>query len=144
MDGFAKAVADSMTTLVFFGAIVAALFLVLRYRMKERERLYDLVRHAQDKGQPLSADVVRQMTRGDPPSRQRDIRRGVFYLAIACGLGLAVVLTYAFTTDAHTRNDVLILLGPAGALGCAGGAFLLLGTTQWRSGGRSDERSDDG
>ena len=139
MDGFAKAVADSVTTLIFFAAIVAALFLFLRHRMKERERLYDLVRHAQDKGQPLSADVVRQMTRGDPPSRHRDIRRGVFYVAIACGLGLAVVLTYAFTLDAHTRNDVLILLGPAGVLACAGAAFLLLGLTQWRSGGRSGD-----
>lgn len=61
------------------------------FKSRERRELHATLRSAIEKGQPVPAEVIEAMTRSVklPPTRLRDLRTGVIWLAIGIGVGLA-------------------------------------------------------
>jgi Domain of unknown function (DUF6249) len=96
------AVAGAMGTLIFWGLIVTmilGLALGPRYiRSRERQKLYDLMRTAYEKGQPVPPELIASLT-SEPvepdaaaaPYRgagaDHDLRRAVVLIAVGLGLG---------------------------------------------------------
>ena len=83
-----------LIVLIIFSAITAVIFGPSYLKSREKRDVQQTVRHAIDKGQPLPADMIDVMTRdvaSKLPSRTRDLRRGVLWLAV--GIGIAMFAT---------------------------------------------------
>ena len=78
-----------LIVLIVFSAITAVIFGPSYLKSREKRDIQQTVRHAIDKGQQLPADLIDAMTRdvaSKLPSRTRDIRRGIIWLAVGIGL----------------------------------------------------------
>ena len=76
--------------LCVFGTITAIVVGPTYLKFRERREMQATVRAAIDKGQPLPAEMIEAMTKDvakNLPSRTRDIRRGIIWLA--AGIGIA-------------------------------------------------------
>jgi len=74
---------------VVFGSIVAIILGPSYLKSRERRELQATVRAAIDKGQPLPPEVIEAMGKEatkNVPSRTRDIRRGIIWLAVGIGI----------------------------------------------------------
>lgn len=72
-----------------FAAITAIILGPGYFKSRERRELQATVRAAIDKGQPLPPEVIEAMGREatkNVPSRTRDIRRGIIWLAVGIGI----------------------------------------------------------
>lgn len=75
--------------LSIFGTITAIFFGPVYLKSKERRETQETVRRAIDKGQPLPPEVIEAISKDvtkNLPSRTRDLRRGVIWLAVGVGL----------------------------------------------------------
>jgi len=86
------------------GCIMIAAIVITPFWFKARERreLHSTLRAAIEKGQPVPPEVIEAMTRAvkTPPTRLRDLRTGVIWLAI--GLGIAGATYFG---DFHSDHD---------------------------------------
>jgi len=76
--------------LAFFGTITAIIVGPGWLKSRERREIQTTVRTAIDKGQPLPPEVIEAMSKDitkNLPSRTKDIRRGIIWLA--AGIGIA-------------------------------------------------------
>ncbi|HEY0601041.1 DUF6249 domain-containing protein [Brevundimonas sp.] len=114
---------------IVFSAITAIIFGPSYLKSRERREIQTTVRHAIDKGQQLPPDLIDAMTRdvaSKLPSRTRDLRRGVIWLAV--GVGIAA---FGFLSDLGWDDHDLDQIGN-GLLGVAaipvtiGLAFIVL------------------
>ena len=72
-----------------FGTITAIIVGPTYLKSKERREMQATVRAAIDKGQPLPPEVIEALGKEasrNIPSRTRDIRRGIIWLAVGVGL----------------------------------------------------------
>ena len=72
-----------------FGSITAIAFGPAYLKSKERREMQATVRAAIDKGQPLPPEVIEALSTEatkNIPSRSRDIRRGIIWLAVGIGM----------------------------------------------------------
>ncbi|WGM31251.1 DUF6249 domain-containing protein [Brevundimonas sp. NIBR11] len=72
-----------------FGSITAIAFGPAYLKSKERREMQATVRAAIDKGQPLPPEVIEALGKEatkNIPSRTRDLRRGVIWLAVGIGI----------------------------------------------------------
>lgn len=72
-----------------FGTITAIIVGPTYLKSKERQEMQATVRAAIDKGQPLPPEVIEALGREatkNIPSRTRDIRRGIIWLATGIGI----------------------------------------------------------
>lgn len=78
-----------LIVIVVFGSATAIVIVPFWLRSRERARMQDTVRAAIQQGQALPTDVIESMTRAmkPVPSRRRDFRRAVIWLAIAGAVG---------------------------------------------------------
>ena len=137
-------VAGAMSTLFFWGLIVVmilGLALGPRYiRSRERTRLYDLMRTAYEKGQPVPPELIASLT-SEPvdqadaaaPYRgsgaDRDLRRAVVLIAVGLGLGALGLLLGAGIGIASRIGGAITggVIAGAGAIPAfIGLAYLLL------------------
>lgn len=83
--------------------IVAVVCLPFYFKGRERREMQRTLRAAIDKGQQIPPEVIEAMTKSVklPPTRLRDLRTGVIWLAIGIGVGLA---TY-FGDFIHGNGD---------------------------------------
>ena len=115
---------------IVFSAFTAIIFGPSYLKSREKREMQQTVRHAIDKGQQLPPDLIDAMTKdvaSKLPSRTRDLRRGVIWLAV--GIGIAA---FSFLTDmGWDRGDDWHEIG-SGLLGFAaipvtvGLAFIVL------------------
>ena len=138
------AVAGAMSTLFFWGLIVVmilGLALGPRYiRSRERTRLYDLMRTAYEKGQPVPPELIASLTSepaepADPaaPYRgsgaDRDLRRAVVLIAVGLGLGALGLLLGAGIGIASRIGGAItggVIAGTGAIPAFIGLAYLLL------------------
>lgn len=82
---------DILIPIVLFGAIVGIVWLYSHYNFKKRDTAHTTLRHAIDKGQEVSADLVERMSYLNDPVKS-DLRRGIlliaFGVAFICLAGL--------------------------------------------------------
>ena len=84
-----------LIVLIIFGAITAIIFGPTYLKSREKRDIQQTMRHAIDNGQQLPADLIDVMTRdvaSKLPSRTRDLRRGVMWLAVGVGFALFATL----------------------------------------------------
>ena len=110
-----------------FGTITAIIVGPTWLKSRERQEMQVTVRAALDKGQPLPPELVDALSKDviqKLPSRSRDIRRGVIWLAV--GIGLAA---FGLINDFNGGwdSDVDGLVGIAAIPLTIGLAFLVLG-----------------
>jgi hypothetical protein len=115
-----------------FGTITAIVVGPSYLKSKERREMQATVRAAIDKGQPLPPEVIealgKEATR-NVPSRTRDIRRGIIWLAVGIGLAAFGLINEANFTGGGWDSDVEMgggLLGIAAIPITIGLAFIVL------------------
>jgi hypothetical protein len=134
-------VAGAMSTLFFWGLIVLmilGLALGPRYiRSRERTRLYDLMRTAYEKGQPVPPELIASLT-SEPVDAQllergsgadRDLRRAVVLIAVGLGLGaLGLGLGAGIGIVSHVGGAITggVIAGAGAIPAFIGLAYLLL------------------
>lgn len=113
-----------------FGTITAIAFGPTYLKFRERREMQATVRAAIDKGQSLPPELIDAMTKDvakNLPSRNRDIRRGVIWLAVGVGIaafGLVNDLgSFNSGWEDHVGNG---LLGVAAIPATIGLAYLVL------------------
>ncbi|HPF23748.1 MAG: DUF6249 domain-containing protein [Hyphomonas sp.] len=77
---------DVLVPAILFGSIVAIVWLVSLFNSKKRTTVHETLRHAIDKGQVLSDEMMVRLSLANDPVRA-DLRRGVLF--IAAGLAFA-------------------------------------------------------
>lgn len=112
---------------IIFGVIAAIVVGPSYLKSREKRDMQLTVRHAIDKGQDLPPELVEAMTRDvqrNLPSRTRDIRRGIIWLAV--GFGIAAFSLVSNVGGWEGKNVDSGLLGIACIPATIGLAFLLL------------------
>ena len=112
-----------------FGTITAIAFGPAYLKSREKREMQATVRHAIDKGQQLPPELIEAMTKdvsSKLPSRTRDIRRGIIWLAVGIGIaafGFLSVLGWDRTEMENVANG---MLGVAAIPITIGLAFIVL------------------
>jgi len=77
-------------SICLFGMITAVVVLPAYFKSRERQSLQNVIRAAIEKGQPLPPEVIEAMTKDIQvkavPSRARDLRKAIVWLAIAAAV----------------------------------------------------------
>ena len=72
---------------VVFGSIVGIVWLVSYFNSRKRLTIHETLRHAIDKGQTLSPELLQNMSLVTDPVRA-DLRRGVLFLAFGAAFAV--------------------------------------------------------
>ena len=114
-----------LVVFIVFGSMTAIILVPFWLRSRERARMQDTVRAAIQQGQSLPSDVIEAMTRGMKPipSRRRDFRRAVIWLAVAGAIGSWGLLDQLNAGWMHTSDWYGLAAIPL----FVGLAFLVLG-----------------
>ena len=90
---------------------VVIVFLVLQFRERQRQQLYDTVKHYADRGMPVPRELL------DPPKRAQ-LNTPRYGAATAIGLGVGLALMF-------WSMELASLMGIGGLLVCIGVAQLI-------------------
>jgi hypothetical protein len=115
--------------LAVFGSITAIIVGPTYLKTQERKETQETVRRAIEKGQPLPPEVIEAMSQEvtkSLPSRTRDIRRGVIWLAVGIGLAAFSVVNDLGDNNWNGGNFDGNLLGIACIPITIGLAFIVL------------------
>ena len=89
---------------VIFGSIVGIVWLVSYFNSRKRMTIHETLRHAIDKGQTLSPELLQNMSLVTDPIRA-DLRRGVLFLAF--GAAFAVLGTLIGMEESEAVTPML-------------------------------------
>lgn len=111
---------------VFFAFLAAVILVPIWLKERTRQSAHQLLSQALEKGQPLDASVLRQLTEGKAQQQDRPRRTlgsGVVLLALAIGFVGASYLSGDFDPSGSAGSGMLTAATILGALGVA---FILL------------------
>ena len=122
---------------VSFFAMIAAIVIVPKWlRERERSNMYEALRTAYEKGQPVPPELVNAMTArnvtdvaGEPltieTSSQRDLRRGVVWLMVGLGFVLCGAALYGGLYYVGGAEETFGSMSAIGAIpACVGLGYL--------------------
>ena len=112
--------------IAMFAAIALIFFLVLYFKHRNRAEMQQTVRLALEKGTELTPDIINRL--GQPePSKNRDLRAGLIWTALALGLVLC-----GFAVPDASGNALRGCLAGAAFPFAIGVAYLIM----WRYGAK--------
>ncbi len=112
--------------IAMFAAIALIFFLVLYFKHRNRAEMQQTVRLALEKGTELTPDIINRL--GQPePSKNRDLRAGLIWTALALGLVLC-----GFAAPDPSGNALRGCLAGAAFPFAIGVAYLIM----WRYGAK--------
>jgi hypothetical protein len=114
---------------IVFSAITAIIFGPSYLKSRERREIQTTVRHAIDKGQQLPPDLIDAMTKdvaSKLPSRTRDLRRGVIWLAVGIGFAAFSYFSNLGWNDHDMEGASSAMMGLAAIPVTVGLAFIVL------------------
>ena len=114
---------------IVFSAITAIIFGPSYLKSREKREVQQTVRHAIDKGQDLPPELIDAMTRdvaSKLPSRTRDLRRGVIWLAVGIGFAAFSYLSNLGWNDHDMEGASAAMMGLAAIPVTVGLAFIVL------------------
>ena len=114
---------------IVFSAITAIVFGPSYLKSREKREMQTTVRHAIDKGQDLPPELIDAMTRdvaSKLPSRTRDLRRGVIWLAVGIGFAAFSYLSNLGWSDHDMQEATGAMFGLAAIPATIGLAFIVL------------------
>lgn len=133
-----------MVPLVFFAFLAAIIIVPQVLKSRDRQRMYEVMRAAYERGQTPTPEMMAMMSRGAPPaagpaadlaamdlaiesSSERDLRRGVAWTAVGVGLLVIGVIGYAVRYADGGSVEWMATFAALGAVPlCVGLAFLAL------------------
>ena len=118
-----------LIVLIIFSAITAVIFGPSYLKSREKRDIQQTVRHAIDKGQQLPADLIDAMTKdvaSKLPSRSRDLRRGVIWLAAGIGVAAFSYISGMSWDDHDVQGATTAMMGLAAIPVTIGIAFIVL------------------
>ncbi len=111
---------DDLVPIVMFISVAAVFGLLFWFRYRTRAEMQETFRLALDKGQELTPEIIDRL--GHPQSsKDKDLRLGVIWLAIAVGLVLC-----AFAIPDDSGDALRGVLAGAGFPFAIGVAYLIL------------------
>ena len=122
---------EELIPIVMFVVVAVIVWLVSYFRFRSRSETQQTIRLALEKGSELSPELLASL-REPEPDRNKDLRRGVIWLALAVGLALCGVAVPDPT--GYTLRGTLA--GAAFPL-TIGIAYILL----WRYGSKQEPQS---
>jgi len=114
---------------IVFSAITAIVFGPSYLKSREKREMQTTIRHAIDKGQDLPPELIDAMTRdvaSKLPSRTRDLRRGVIWLAVGIGFAAFSYLSNMGWNDHDLEQASGAMMGLAAIPVTIGLAFIVL------------------
>ena len=114
---------------IIFSAITAIIFGPSYLKSREKREIQATVRHAIDKGQELPPELIDAMTKdvaSKLPSRTRDLRRGVIWLAVGIGFAAFSYLSNLGWNDHDMEGASAAMMGLAAIPVTVGLAFIVL------------------
>jgi hypothetical protein len=86
-------VSSWLVPLIFFVFLGAVILVPVYLRSQDRQKFYEAIRVAYERGQPVAPDLVAAMGANAPPDAgippvERDLRTGVILLATGLGMGI--------------------------------------------------------
>jgi len=114
---------------IVFSAITAIVFGPSYLKSREKREMQTTIRHAIDKGQDLPPDLIDAMTKdvaSKLPSRTRDLRRGVIWLAVGIGFAAFSYLSNLGWNDHDMEGASAAMMGLAAIPVTIGLAFIVL------------------
>ncbi|MDY6924331.1 MAG: DUF6249 domain-containing protein [Pseudomonadota bacterium] len=115
--------------MIIFGSITAIVFGPSYLKSREKREMQTTIRHAIDKGQALPPELIDAMTRdvaSKLPSRTRDLRRGVIWLAVGIGIAAFSFLSNLGWSDQDIEQALGAMVGVAAIPATIGLAFIVL------------------
>ena len=128
----------SFVPLVFFTFLAVVIVVPQILKSRDRARMYEVMRAAYEKGQPVPPDMMAAMNTRDrdveaayyaTPDMQshRDLRRGIVWMAVGVGLFLIGGLFYAMLYNDGGAIETGMSFAAFGAIPfCIGLAFMAL------------------
>jgi hypothetical protein len=122
MDG------DVFVPFVFFGFLAAIILVPIWLKERTKQSAHNLISQALEKGQPLDANLMRELTNASanqaPPDKaRRSLGSGVVLLALAGGFVAAGFAVDGFDPSGSALRGMMV---PAAILGALGVGFILL------------------
>ena len=78
---------EELIPIVMFVVVAVIFWLLAHYKFRSKAEMQQTIRLALEKGTELSPEIIDRL--GDPePSKAKDLRRGLVWLALAIGLAL--------------------------------------------------------
>ena len=90
---------EELIPIVMFVSIAVVFVFWFYFRHRGRMEMQQTFRMALEKGTELTPELIKQMGEPEPP-KDKDLRRGLIWLAIAVGLALIAVFVGANEPDA--------------------------------------------
>ena len=129
-----------LQALIFWGfvlALILGLAIGPRYlRSRERQRLYDMMKVAYEKGQPVPPEILASLTKDEQEpqpssatSTDRDLRRAIVLIAVGlgiAGLGLGIGWGISMASDIGGAITGGVIAGVGAIPGFIGVAYLIL------------------
>jgi len=119
---------EELIPIALFAAIALMFFFVLYFKQRSRAEMQQTIRLALEKGNELTPEIISQL--GEPePSKNRDLRRALIWLALAVGLALC-----GFFVPDPSGNALRGTLAGAAFPFAIGVAYMIM----WRYGARDE------
>lgn len=127
-----------LVPLVFFAFLGAIIIVPQVLKSRDRQRMFDTMRAAYEKGQPVPPELVEAMTRRGgrdmetidlavESSHSRDLRRGVVWTAVGVGFLLLGAILYVSLYSYGGSVETFTTFAALGVIPlCIGLAFLAL------------------
>ena len=78
---------EELIPIALFASIALIFFIVLYFRHRSRAEMQQTIRLALERGTELTPEIINRL--GDPePSKNKDLRLGLIWMALAVGLAL--------------------------------------------------------
>ncbi len=113
-----------------FASIVIVVWLIRHFSFKKREAAHETIRHAISNGQPVSSDLIQDLSAITDPVRA-DLRRGVLLIALALP-----ILVFGGMIAMENEESFMPVIGVASFPGILGLAYIGL----WAFGNAASKR----
>ena len=107
---------EEMIPIVMFVSIAVVFVFWFYFRHRSRMEMQQTFRLALEKGTELTPELIRQMGEPEPP-KDRDLRRGLIWLAI--GIGMALIALSVGYNEPDALTGVLAGAALPFTIGCA-------------------------
>ncbi len=118
---------EELIPIPMFAAIALIFFIVLYFRQRSRADMQQTIRLALERGTELTPELISRLGAPAEPSKNRDLRLGLIWMALAIGLALC-----GFAVPDPTGNALRGCLAGAAFPFAIGLAYLIM----WRYGSK--------
>ncbi len=91
---------EELIPIAMFAAIALIFFIVLYFRQRSRADMQQTIRLALERGTELTPELINRLGAPAEPSKNRDLRLGLIWMALAVGLAMCGLAVATFSIEA--------------------------------------------